>query len=717
MYKFIFRSIIATLLSVTLITQSVVAQTQTYNSDGTVTTTQTKTFAGYKDDPNWISSATMAMVGLIAVNLIRYDTWTTDIMLAMAGGVVFLIGEMASSKDVNEKTMTLVTKSAGAQDEQQLADLQKQKTAIDDALKATKTKKTMQEIARLAFLAAGVLAIFSAAAYEVAKDGSNSANLVLTANCGATTCAGVPGALTATCPAAVNTAKNVAKDQAAKVKAPSWTLRSAFSGILDKFKKLYDTMTGAFTAATTTCQAASAAEDSAAVGMTGGAASIATEAGAAKNAASIVVTKAKEEIIQQVEDSSTSANRAPGVFSQSVIVKFSPEKIKNKNIFENFMSLLFPKAQASSKESALLWGAGGAAMGYFGSSLLDTYLDFMMFTPGWRGVTWGAICLLVDQAVQASEDVIKQLQKQSDDLAAIIAAMSNTNVPTGNPGAGPGSGPIIPPGGQNAPPPFDVSPQGGDKTFPCVLPGAAAGGKCPSMASAFNNNPGLSNVPPDIAAMGSGFLTKMDNALASKAIGPSSFGSPSQMSADLKTLNGMLGKAQSTLNDQLTKMGKPTIDFAKETKDIATKMNGITQDALNKSGMTASQFLASHGGSGNGSTTPATGAGKGSGFAASGAGKMAGKGAGAAGGSASSGGIKIPNFNLKADDTGSDPAAAVTATPNTMDQFELAKGDINKDSGASLFQIISERYIKTGYPILFEEVPVKVPLAPPAEKK
>jgi hypothetical protein len=174
----------------------------------------------------------------------------------------------------------------------------------------------------------------------------------------------------------------------------------------------------------------------------------------------------------------------------------------------------------------------------------------------------------------------------------------------------------------------------------------------------------------------------------------------------------MLAREQGKLNAALSKMGKPAIDFNKEQNKFLDGLNKSMQSGLDKMGQDkANQLYASmHSGAGSRGTGGAgldkkNGAGKV--FAKSGATPIT------KGGMATP--PKVPNFNFKEE---AKPAEAVAAPAANIDAYDL-KGDINKDSGASIFQILSERYIKSGYPKLLEEVPAtapaQVPLAP--EKK
>jgi hypothetical protein len=68
------------------------------------------------------------------------------------------------------------------------------------------------------------------------------------------------------------------------------------------------------------------------------------------------------------------------------------------------------------------------------------------------------------------------------------------------------------------------------------------------------------------------------------------------------------------------------------------------------------------------------------------------------------------NGNGKKEPTAEEIAAYNKATKSaSMDEFEIKNDDINKNSDTSIFELISDRYQKSGYPRLFKEKEAAIP--------
>lgn len=702
MFKFLFRSFIATLLSVTLITQSI-AQTQTYNSDGTVTTTQSKTFVGAQNNKNWLASATMGAMAMVAVMLSKYK-YTTDVLLAIGAGVAYLIGEMTTTGDVNAKTMEIVTRSAGAQNEQQLADLNKQKATIDEALKAVKLKYQFQMIAVYAFGLAAAAVAWNATALLMAERTQDTATKAMTTACSSISCP---------LPTVDKTLReNIALAKSRVCEKP---VHSSFGLCNSACKEtLYNSCVSTLQGELSAAEAALVTETEACKLAAAAAADTGNVTAPAVANSGIMSCHTAKMSKVAADKAVIAAKKAVQTFGTPVVVGgySSPRKElkKRHNYLENFFNFIVPSASAgaSTKTQALIWGAGGAAIGFGLSQTIAVTADPNLFSPLTRGLVWAAFLLIVNEAAKSTKDVIDSLESQSNDLQRIIDQMTNRNATTGSPGAGPAGGPVAPPP-SIAPPPFQVSPTGGEKTFPCVIGNGNT--NCTPVAGALGGNAAFANLPPDIAAAGMGFASNLDRARASSSITPDSFGNASQRAGNLSAMNNMLGKARDALNAQLTKMGKPPINFDQQGKDLARKFLGITEDTMKKAGLKPSNYYSSGGGFNN-----SIGSGRDGSLGNSKLGTGHAKEKGGAFAGVKPGGTsptKIPNFNFK-DEPGAAQEAA--AAPTSIDQFEVSKDDINKDSGASIFLIISERYIKSGYPALLEEVPPKAAEPVPATK-
>jgi hypothetical protein len=238
--------------------------------------------------------------------------------------------------------------------------------------------------------------------------------------------------------------------------------------------------------------------------------------------------------------------------------------------------------------------------------------------------------------------------------------------------------------------------------LPCV--GAPGNSNCPSTASAIKKMPGWNNTDPNLQKVTLGGLGFVDMVTGQRGVTKEALLASGSADANIVAATNALGKAQKQVNSQLVAMNKPPIDFNKATADMANQLNQVTDTALQKAGTTPAAFLASMGRGSESSailssipekaaapalakkfaTSPAVGFG---------------------GGSSST--ARKGGFSLKEDKPSLESAPDVAATDNS--KLAIDKGDVSKDSGASIFNIISERYLKSGFAKLLDEDPVQVP--------
>ncbi|MBC7712451.1 MAG: hypothetical protein H7177_03885, partial [Rhizobacter sp.] len=146
------------------------------------------------------------------------------------------------------------------------------------------------------------------------------------------------------------------------------------------------------------------------------------------------------------------------------------------------------------------------------------------------------------------------------------------------------------------------------------------------------------------------------------------------------------------------------VNYAKEQANFLNKMNGAVKKALQSKGMTATGMMASMG------TSGISGAGK-----VDAVPELSKKPAATAGvvdiGTQSGAGTeKDKSLNLDFKDASGANLAAVDMSGGTQTkapEYEIDSNEINGKNGPSLFEVISGRYIKSGYPKLLEEEPVK----------
>jgi hypothetical protein len=676
MVRLFLRTLIVTILSSALITQSF-AQTVpgpiTTNADGTRQSSTTQTVGGYKTSPSIVSSVTMAAVGLVASRLYTYKM-TTDVMIAAAGGAAFIFGELKSSKDINDETFQITRRSDGKVDNAQMEAVQKMKSTLEATKKGIETKKTMQTVAAVAFTAAAAAALLLTSSVELAKEACLDANKTMDSSCLAT-CGTTPASLAGGNGAvkAANVSK-VATD--AKITAPTATQKTTDTASKTALTAQDTSTVSAIAAVAATCSANAAAADTA----SGGAATIKANADIAKCNAAYATQNAACQAWVSVDETS----QAYGGFLNTVDV----QKKINPNFFESLISLVIPTAHADMM--TLLFGVGGVAAGVMLKGELGVYVDTWLFTPLKRAAVWGVLAGLSFVARQGSQDNIDELTRQIAKLDAIIAAMRNNGV-SGTAGDSTASSSAAPTSlagtGANT---FPLSSDG--TNLPCVA--NAGNTNCASLAAAIQNSPGITSLPTSLQNIGAQIGGFMDKVTGKQGVSADALMAAGSLAGNIVPVNKMLGDAKGNLNALLVKNGGAPVDFAKTEAGLLKQLNNITAGALQKSGTGAAGMLASLGGStaakSAATTTPAAAAAKTS--LAKSTGVTGGTGGGAA---------KATGFTLKNDgkDSGVEMANALSKN------YELNKGDISTDPGLSIFQVISERYLKSGYSRLLDELP------------
>ncbi len=683
MIKLLYRTFIISLISGALVTQSfaqvgvsgrvdvsappVAAEgTVVTNADGSRQVTNTKTIKGYKEETSMLSSVTMAGVGLVASRLYKYQPMTMDVMAAAAGGAAFIVGEVMSSKDVNDETMKIVTKTDGTTDNTQVATLEKMKASLEKAKKGTETKKKIQTVAALAFGAATGIAAYQA----------------FTLSSSMTACA---SAFTADATYHTGLATQYASNEATIALAPPETaLAAACTGsipVVTGFATVLNAPipTPSLPNQVTTATMATAVTTS--VGMCQGPSSAAACPIALSNyklftTASVPISVAFNE--------STFGRR---LFTQMLMT----EKPTQEYIFESMLNFLLPRAEAGTTE--LLFGAGGVAAGLLLSSSLGVMVDTFMFTPLRRGMVWGVLAGLSFAAAQGSQANIDKLKEQISQIDGIIASLKANG--TGASGNAVGVSTVIGKTFGTSGGGFLASTPDGSNV-PCLLgPGNT---QCPSLANALLKSPGYTTLPADIQNTGSMLGKTMDQIQGQSGITRDAMGAADVANGTSGKLQGAIASARKNLNSQLVKMGQPAVDFNKVQDNLLNQLNKTTQDALNKSGTTPSKFLASTGMSALSTSAKPTDA-KAAIAKTSFAKAVGGKPATASAPAAS----KSGSFNFN--DSASQPAteaAPEVASADVNAKYEFGANDINSDSSASIFNLISERYFKSGYPKLLD---------------
>jgi len=693
--KLLLKTLMITIISCSLSFSEMIAYAQsngqvTEVSKGVYQKQSSDKVSGVKDD-DMMSSITMIAVGFIASRLYKYKL-TTDMMIAAAGGAAFIYGEIATTKSYKEiaedMAVQITNRSDNKKDEKQIESLKKLKASYEEAKKSIGTKKTMQLTAAAAFAAAGLAAIFLKSSEEAAF---NACQAALTA--GASTCPGGGSA-------AATTANTTLTSHRAAREAPKPTSAGAAES------KSFDT------ALTTEVSSAVAGfQSTASIALASTPVGTALAAACQAAAAEVQVCNAVPGVKMTTETISAAGSviEFDTYFNKNEIgipnlLKRPPTLITvhepriNKNYFEKLIEMAMPKAHASMMN--LLLGGGGAAAGILLSTVssLGPMVDTYLLTPMKRGIIWGVLAGLSFMASQASQkqldkieenikkidQLIAELEKQSKAINAQNIASQKVDIANG----------VRSVNGQ------DITLGSNGQKTPCIA--SSGNTNCTSMQATMTALPDFAGLPDSMKTLASNFAKLGDNMSGTDRLSASTLSSASALGNKAGAINKSLRKKQADLNSLRKKNGQKEIDFDGDQRKLLSRMNGAVKGALQKGNMSPAGFFAAV------NATPFSNTVK-----EDPKGDL--KKVGVANTSAAP--IKKlaapahDDFDLKdaLESNDSGVLADGSKEGSANDLYDMKGTEINPDNGISIFELISNRYQKSGYPkLLEEETPVDI---------
>lgn len=630
---------------------------------------QVTTTAKDSQQEDLFSTLTMLGIGVVTSRLYKCKL-TTDMMLAAAGGVAFLAGEVTSykflQKNIENLDKQIERDSTGRPTQAQIDLLKRLNDSYKDAKKTAEEKKSYQEMAQIVFLTATVVAGYQAAT-ETTTQSTCAAGLITAQEAAAMVCAATVS--TNTCctfsvPVLLDSASRKAKIAADLVTGQSAAKNSESKGQAA-------TIQTEDTTSTVTCAAAGAY-------MT-----------AACKPGDILdlVTKGFCSV-------PPSANLS---FLNKVLyanVNYTPiVPVHRSNFFENiFDHFLLQSAHADIFSAFGVASSAAVAFLMSTSGTLGYQLDMFMFSPFNRAIVWGVLGGLTNASINSTQKQIDKLQDNIDKIDKIInyndnlANGTSTGIAPNNSttsstiGSPPGSAPSSTPASVNL---------GG--ALPCITGGTP--GNCPSFSTTLN---GLPNVAiPDFVQQQINDIAKVTDGInGAHTISGGTLAGVANLGGQSNAIRAEIAKQQKAMQ---TAVGNK-IDIAKVTAGLTNDLKAIVQKELDNKKTTAGAMYASFGG-GKFSSAVATDANKEKT-------KEVKKSLAAIPVVAIPAAIapKIDDSELQkglAKDDKAPEEAAVKAA--SMDQYEL-KNDITKDKGVSIFELISNRYRNSGYPRLFKKL-------------
>lgn len=679
------------LQSSTAFAQAASSNVTTTDSKGLITNTKTYQFDKVSDS-DMLASLGMLAAGFITGRMIAsYKPLTNDVMVAGAGGVAFIAGEIMTNMKfkgtIDEMTIEVQKRSDGKINEEQIQRLEDLKKSYEEAKDTTETKKKLQLAAAVALGAAAAMAGYMAYTEFSAMRA-----------CDAAIAAGVKG--NAACLEAA--ASSLAAPAAAAMKLSCGACGTQLASLEGMMKTIETARVS---------PGPSYVENGSvrplqlkAQALTTGICPAKTASPAAASAAVIpaCTTALKLTSLNQI-----SAYPLPAVTYQKSVNQFLYSRIDNSkpdfsqmqsynydhpNFLERAMSLFIPKAQAGWLPLLGL-GASTAAAFFLITGTAAIQIDMMMFVPFNRAIAFGALAGVAFLASKSSDNVIDKLDENIKKIDIILSELNKNakGIKTQNiqqQATKPltlGKTPTTPGSGNNT----------NNQKTPCMTGNSSE--NCKPLADQLASMPGFSTLPESFRDVASQSVKLGDNLSGSKGISGAALSGAEALGSKQKAIAGLLAKQQG----QLSKISNGKADLAKGKEKFMAGLAASIKKDLRSKGMTATGMMASLG------TTPINSA------LAPKEEPMDSKPTEAA---IASTAIDLPAGDEKAAGLALDFSEAPSAemagagmgtAAGSSPEYDIKTNEIAGDNGPSLFELISNRYIKSGYPKLLEEEPVK----------
>jgi len=636
--------------------------------DGVLTKIESKKFEN-AEGSDMLSSITMIAIGAIAAKMaFTYNPKPMDVIIAAAGGAAYIGGEVYSNfknkNSLEEMTKEITTRADGKKDQAQIDSLEELKKSYQEAKKTTESKQMMQKAAAVAFGAAAATAAYLAYQQAAAATACSEA----LAACVKTAAAASP--ILATCESGIVSVKSI--EEAKKARNFSATKAATVTPLTSGLSANLSVVPPPVAAA---CSSYLVLDQT---------------------------NNTLRPVLGLVDNGNSLLNK---ILFGSQMQKFSYEQMQSKkDVSENFanqlMHFFMPEAQASWMPMLGL-GAGAMAAYMLVVSKESLEIDLIMYTPLHRIALWGVLAGLAYASASGSQSQIDKIQSNIDKIDKILKELNN--LAKGIAAQKIQEMAIKPTSirsGFNTNSPLDFSNSPTTTKTDCIA--SAGSSNCKSLETQMTSMPEFANLPDTFKSLGIQ-AAKMGDGLSGQGSisGATQLGAAS-LAGKQNAVAKLLSKVQAKLNNQLAQNGKAAIDFGAEQRNLLNGLNGKTAAVLKSKGMSAGNFLSSMG------STPISGG-------ASAVDEMGKKSTGASSagvgsevvGSAARG-AKDKDFDLNFKEAPANPAAAAADEgPVNNEVYDIGTNDINTNSGESIFQLISNRYLKSGYSKLLEEIPAQ----------
>lgn len=701
MLKHLYKTLLISVISGSLLSFSPAialaadGQTQTTtDSNGVITAKKSYKFDKISDS-DMLASITMLAGGVITARMLKvYKPPTPDVLIAAAGGAAYIAGELITNikfkGKIDEMTIEVEKKNNQEINEEQVKRLQDLKTSYEEAKKTTGYKKMLQLGSATAFGAAGVYAAYTAISEHgtvaACRAAMSTSHATLSACVAAGTAAGATGAAAAEATACKSC-------QALLVPYAGTYNSYTLSRAIPKFSFTSDKEAEAYEA--TLLATGARCESIPGTATT----SVATEMEACRT--SVLAMKKNETNAMSPADklNPATSNFISKYLNIPVVTNVADPLIEKKitglaDYIEKGIELLFPKAQASWLP---LLGFSASAVATFTLITATTFpqIDLLMFVPRNRAIAWGLFAAMALLSAKASDNVMKKLDANIAKIDAILADLNKMS-------AGVKAQNLTQQGIKIA----TVNPVGNTgvsfSTDSVAKTDCMTGNNstnCPALANQLTSMPGFANLPDSFKDIATQSVGLGDSLSGANGISGSTLSSAESLGNKQNAIAKLLNSRQAIL-DKLN----PKTTMQKEQDKLEKSLAAKVKKALETKGMNATGFMASIG------ATPIDSSLAKKDLEPTSGNKL----------SASTNAVNIQDGagsdkeaqSLKLDFKEQTPGdglsmGEVTSSGGAAKEYDIKSPEINGEFGPSLFELISGRYIKSGYPKLLEEEPSK----------
>jgi hypothetical protein len=621
---------------------------------------------------DYIAILTMFAAGAVTGAMIKAKPLPTDVMIGAGAGLAFVAGEVLSTMNHNEdievdKRFELKTNNGVLVDHEQIEALKQQKAAYEKINETSKYKLYLQGAAAAGYLAAAGVAM-SKQSKDIYYFGKCQADI-------SKAMGEFPGHCAIKFPPAdpANAALHATCQGQASSCMPQLTIANTKVGEI----MAMDVLPGPSTQQATQLQTLVTETNTALTTVTGTCAGFPGLAG---------LTECQRNLTDFSINDVAGATNVP-VTSPVAMLGIPPSKYE---IFFEVMDFFFPAAHAGPYSKYGLGAAGaGLLLGIMVSS--KGAMDQFVSTPSKRAILWAALAALAGATAYTTYQIMAKMDENIEKIDALLNRMrelDNTYTPTGTT-TNVGETPIntIRPQSSIS---TNITPPG-QTVFPC------AGGTappCPDLSKAITNSGEIKGIDPEFAGAANA-IGEIGNSIQGQgALDSGTISKAASLSGRQGALRKKLEKLNKKINAFRAKNGLPKVSLKNQSKKLASTLQNRVRAKLKSKPKGASSLANFFGGS----VAPSLEGDKKSAVANKEevTDKKAKRGSAV---KSKKGGY----FKLFGNNNGNDEFQEIDTSDLGGTHDEESPDDIVENNGTSLWQIITVRYLKSGYPRLLEE--------------